>query len=610
MSASIFLPLCPLLSFVGILLFSHRMSIKNISLLAISGIGSSCLISFILFYESFFNHDKKQFFWHILPKIALLPQIEFAFYVDSLAIVMSMMISFVSFWIVVYSTNYMKNEEGYARFFSLINLFVSFMLLLILADNLFLLFIGWEGVGICSYLLIGFYYQKNKALSAATKAFLTTRIGDLFLLLAMILSYYFCKSINIQEINSFSLSNTYISFFIAFCLIMAATGKSAQIPLQIWLPDAMWGPTPVSALIHASTMVTAGVYLLARMSPIIFATRTGEFLVIAIGCFTLILGATSALVQDDLKKILAYSTMSQIGYMFLALGVNAPSAAIYHVITHAFFKSLLFLVAGVIGHALHSYEIKHMGGLYKKMPIISILFFIGSLSLIGFPLTSGFFSKEIIFHQAFIYPDMGISIFIIAIIGSLLTSLYTGRMIFLIFFNKSKNDFIFKNNKTINISLYMLALFSLLIGYIQTPLNINYLFSYLSSTINNYANKNEAEIYIIIIPIIISLIGIISAYTLWFNNSYLSERKNWAIVNLMKEGGKFNYLYEKIIINPYLFLSELIKNDPIIKIPTNINKRLTPLSNRCYDLHLSTINQQISLVVFCALALSSWMVWP
>src|SRR5512146_688905 len=334
-------------------------------------------------------------------------RVEYAFLLDQLSLVMMLVVTGVGFLIHIYSVGYMAEEGGYYRFFSYMNLFMFFMLTLVLANNYLLMFVGWEGVGLASYLLIGFFFRRDSAASAGKKAFIVNRIGDFGFLIALFLLLKHFGSLSFDEVfkNVSAMPvETGAGLFttIAILLMVGACGKSAQLPLYVWLPDAMEGPTPVSALIHAATMVTAGVYMVARSNPIFFRSPTALTVVAIIGCLTAIFAATIGIVQTDIKRVLAYSTISQLGYMFMACGVAAFSAAIFHLMTHAFFKALLFLGAGSVIHALGGeQDMRRMGGLKKYLPATYITFLIATLAIAGTPGFSGFFSKDDILWKAF-----------------------------------------------------------------------------------------------------------------------------------------------------------------------------------------------------------------
>ncbi len=401
-----------------------------------------------------------------------------AYQVDQLSLVMALIVTGVGFVIHVYSIGYMHGDKSFWRFFAYLNLFIFAMMNLILGDNFVLLFLGWEGVGLCSYLLIGFWYdrkfEKGTTGDAAKKAFIVNRIGDFGFLLGMFLIYMTFGSLNFNEVFSRAASfNVDVSVFnfIAIFLFIGATGKSAQIPLFVWLPDAMAGPTPVSALIHAATMVTAGVYMIARCS-ILFASAPAILTVIAtIGAITALFAATIGVVQNDIKKVLAYSTVSQLGYMFLALGVGAFTAGIFHVMTHAFFKALLFLGAGSVIHGMHEdQDIQNYGGLKKYMPVTNITFLIAALAISGFPLLSGFFSKDEILWVS--YTNGGILFWGIGAFTALLTAFYMFRLYSLTFEGKERfghDKHPHESPKIMTIPLMVLAFLAVVGGFIGVP---------------------------------------------------------------------------------------------------------------------------------------------
>jgi NADH-quinone oxidoreductase subunit L len=369
--------------------------------------------------------------------------IDFTFALDQLTLVMLLIVTGVGFLIHIYSVGYMAHEEGYWRFFSYLNLFLFFMLVLVLAENYLLMFVGWEGVGLASYLLIGFYLDKKSAADAGKKAFVVNRIGDFGFLLGMFLLLAQFGTLSIGKISSSIAAQPGLQggilTAIALCLVLGACGKSAQIPLYIWLPDAMEGPTPVSALIHAATMVTAGVYMIARTHFLFDRSPFALLVVATIGAATAFFAATVALVQTDIKRILAYSTISQLGYMFLGCGVAAYSAAIFHLMTHAFFKALLFLAAGSVIHGLGGeQDLRKMGGLWTKLPITFGTMTLGVFAIAGFWPLAGFFSKDAILFQAFQHGASGKVFWFVGLVTALLTSFYMFRLWYLAFFGKSR----------------------------------------------------------------------------------------------------------------------------------------------------------------------------
>jgi NADH-quinone oxidoreductase subunit L len=370
--------------------------------------------------------------------------VNFGFYLDQLSLVMALVVTGVGFLIHIYSIGYMEHEGGYYRFFAYLNLFMFFMLTLVLADNYLLMFVGWEGVGLASYLLIGFWFQKDSAAAAGKKAFIVNRIGDFGFLIALFLLIRTCGSLNFAEVFP-AVSRLGVEAApgvltaVALLLMLGACGKSAQLPLYVWLPDAMEGPTPVSALIHAATMVTAGVYMVARSNPIFSRSPEALTVVAVVGCLTALFAATIALAQTDIKRVLAYSTISQLGYMFLACGVAAYSAAIFHLMTHAFFKALLFLAAGSVIHALGGeQDMRNMGGLRKHIPWTFWTMTAATFAIAGFPFLSGFYSKDEILWRAFSSPHGSWIFWAVGVGTAGLTSFYMFRLWFLTFFGERR----------------------------------------------------------------------------------------------------------------------------------------------------------------------------
>lgn len=474
--------LFPLLGFLFNGLFGPR--IKNEKLIGIVGSGAIGL-SFIVVVGAFFETlalpvDQRLNIVTIFQWIAVAGlNISFSYQVDQLSLVMSLIVTGVGFIIHVYSIGYMHGDKSFWRFFAYLNLFIFAMMNLVLADNFLLLFLGWEGVGLCSYLLIGFWYdrkfEKSTTSAAGLKAFIVNRIGDFGFLLGMFLIYSTFGTLVFTDVFSRAVSFAvpeHIFVLIAIFLFIGATGKSAQIPLLVWLPDAMAGPTPVSALIHAATMVTAGVYMVARCS-IIYASAPAAMMVVAvIGVFTAFFAATIGLVQNDIKKVLAYSTVSQLGYMFLALGAGAFSAGIFHVMTHAFFKALLFLGAGSVIHSMHEQQdIRQYGGLKKYMPLTYGTFLVAAVAISGIPPLSGFFSKDEILWYSF--TNLGFVFWLIGLLTAIMTAFYMFRLYFMTFEGKEKFDHHkthpHESPKLMTIPLIVLAVLSAIGGFIGIP---------------------------------------------------------------------------------------------------------------------------------------------
>jgi NADH-quinone oxidoreductase subunit L len=436
--------------------FGRRMPRKAVGTIASLAIFGSFLVSLTAFIQymgasagAYGAVEVKVLPWLKLGAL----EINYGFLVDSVSLVMALAVSLVSFLIHVYSTGYMADDDGYPRYFTYLNLFVAMMMTLVLADNLVLLFIGWEGVGLCSYLLIGFWYKNRAPYEAGFKAFVVNRIGDFGFLIATFLTFWAFHSVNFVRLRD-EIPGTLaggavppmLVTIIALFFFMGAVGKSAQFPLYVWLPDAMEGPTPVSALIHAATMVTAGVYLVTRLNFLFVNTATAMLVVAFIGAFTAIFAASIGLVQNDIKRVLAYSTVSQLGYMFLAAGLGAYWIAIFHLFTHAFFKALLFLASGSVIHGMHGeQDMRKMGGLAKYLPHTYWHFLIGAMAISGIPLLAGFFSKDQILFAAFtarpeLMPQAGMILWVVGVITALFTSFYMFRQIYLVFLTAPRFD--------------------------------------------------------------------------------------------------------------------------------------------------------------------------
>jgi NADH-quinone oxidoreductase subunit L len=398
---------------------------------------------------------------------------DFSFFLDPLSLVMLLVVTGVGFLIHIYSVGYMAHEEGYARYFSFLNLFLFFMTVLVLAGNVLLMFVGWEGVGLASYLLIGFYFKRASAAAAGKKAFIVNRIGDFGFLIGIFLIVVNFGTLNFHQIAAvLALRATWhggVLTAICLCLLMGAAGKSAQLPLYVWLPDAMEGPTPVSALIHAATMVTAGVYMIARTHFLFDRAPIALAIVAIVGAATAIFAATIALAQTDIKRVLAYSTISQLGYMFLACGVAAYSAAIFHLVTHAFFKALLFLAAGSVIHAMGGeQDMRKMGGLRKKIPVTFWTMTIAVFTIAGFPPLAAFFSKDAILYAAFVSGTGGVFLWLVGLLTAMLTSFYMFRLWYMTFFGELRTADIHPHEspRSMRAPLIILALLSICGGWI------------------------------------------------------------------------------------------------------------------------------------------------
>ncbi|MCR6653878.1 MAG: NADH-quinone oxidoreductase subunit L [Cellvibrionaceae bacterium] len=491
---------------------------------------------------------------------------DFGLHLDGLALTMLGVITGVGFLIHLFASWYMRGETGYARFFSYMNLFVASMVLLVLGDNLALLYLGWEGVGLCSYLLIGFYYSDRANGRAAIKAFTVTRVGDVFLALGIFILWHQLGTLNIQEIlvrapEQWAAGDPLV-VAAALMLLGGAVGKSAQLPLQTWLADAMAGPTPVSALIHAATMVTAGVYLIARTHTVFELAPDVLLLVGTLGAVTLVLAGFCALVQTDIKRVLAYSTMSQIGYMFLALGVGAWDAAVFHLMTHAFFKALLFLGAGAVIIACHHEQnILKMGGLWNKIPFVYACFLVGGGALAAVPfLTVGFFSKDAILLQVYASGHSGL--FWAGLVGALFTSLYTFRLIFVVFHGEEKTHAHALHGISYWLPLGVLLVLSTFVGaFIPQPLE---------GVLPAFAMPitENAKHFVEFAAMGAGLAGIALAWVFFWGarrpaTAVSSSLAGRLLTPLLASGGGFDWLYNLLFVKPFLLITHWNRRDII-----------------------------------------------
>ncbi len=480
---SLAIVLAPLLGAIIAGFFGKIIGRAGTHWVTIIGVAISFLLSLVVFKQIIFDgvapYNGSVYTWLVSDGI----KFEVGFLVDQLTALMMVVVTFVSLMVHIYTIGYMRDDPGYQRFFSYISLFTFSMLMLVMANNFMQLFFGWEAVGLVSYLLIGFWYQKESAIYANLKAFLVNRVGDLGFLLGIAAVLMFFNTLDYAEVFHLapSMANLTVEFvpneqwsvmtLICVLLFIGAMGKSAQVPLHVWLPDSMEGPTPISALIHAATMVTAGVYMVARMSPLYELSQTALSFVIVIGAITALFMGLLGIVQNDIKRVVAYSTLSQLGYMVVALGASAYATGIFHLMTHAFFKALLFLAAGSVIIAMHhEQDITKMGGLKKYMPITYWTFLIGALALIGFPGFAGFFSKDSIIEAVHIstVPGAGFA-YAAVLIGVFITALYTFRMFFLVFHGKERMDkhtreHLHESPPVVTVPLVLLAIPSVIIG--------------------------------------------------------------------------------------------------------------------------------------------------
>lgn len=578
------LPAFPLAGFLLLVLSRGRMPRKIAGLIGAGSVGLSFLLAAAICIE-FLSGDAESFqktLWVWMQVGELEPG--FSFYLDGLSVVMILIISGVGFLIHLYSTGFMADDPGFARFFSYMNLFVASMLVLVLADNLVLLYLGWEGVGLCSYLLIGFWYDKPANGYAARKAFVVTRVGDTSMAIGLFLLFSQLGTLNIQELMTLApqqwSSGSGIAVAAAALLLGGAVGKSAQLPLQTWLPDAMAGPTPISALIHAATMVTAGVYLIARTHVLFELAPSVQLLVAFIGLATLLMAGFTALTQRDIKRILAYSTISQIGYMFLALGVGAWSAAIFHLMTHAFFKALLFLAAGTVILSLHhEHDIFRMGAMRRRLPVAFFSFLVGSAALTALPFTSGFYSKDEILLAALAQPQYGMLLWSGGVLGAFLTALYSFRLVFVVFFGsdhhaknahgaEAAHDAVVENtNPAMFFPLLILGVLALLGGLIHVPVDAVF------ATGGGHEEAHASQL-IHTVMILIPVLGVVVSWFLYGSKPYekagqharkrlLASPVGGFLNRFWFSGWGMDSLYQFLFVRPFVVLAQVNRKDAI-----------------------------------------------
>ncbi|MFD2247872.1 NADH-quinone oxidoreductase subunit L [Pontibacter ruber] len=583
--------LIPALPFAGallLILFGRRMPRNLVAILGAGSVGFSALITLLLGFQ--FLSARPDFYvqqvWTWFDVAGFSPGI--AFHLDALSLVFVFVVTFVGFLIHVYSAGYMADEEDFARFFACMNLFVGSMLMLVLADNLLLLYLGWEGVGLCSYLLIGFWYKNPANGYAARKAFIITRVGDTAMAIGLFILFQTFGTLNIQAILSEAPQTWPVgsqkAVLTAFLLLGGAVGKSGQLPLQTWLPDAMAGPTPVSALIHAATMVTAGVYLIARTNVIFELAPPAMMAVAIVGAVTLLIAGCTALTQYDLKRVLAYSTISQIGYMFLALGVGAWSAGIFHFMIHAFFKALLFLCAGAIIIALHhEQDMRQMGGLRRALPVVFWTFLIGAASLAALPLvTAGFYSKDQILWYALAGERGNVWLYLAALVGAFITAIYTFRMVFITFYGEAKTHVSHPPGLVMVVPLVILAILSTVGGFIELPHNFAHLTLFsdlLQPVLPGIAvdeTIGESEWMFQTLAAGVSVVGLFLAFLFFyarpaaFQETITRSKVTMAIRDFWFSGWGFDKLYDMLFVRPYVYLSKLNKADVIDEIYTGM----------------------------------------
>ena len=570
------IPLLPLLGSAINGLFGAKWPNKVVNAVSLSSTGLSfaCAVGAVYEFLGYFEANHHAFVKPFFDWIIAGPfRAGFDLQMDHLTVVMVLVVTGVGFLIHIYSTGYMAHEGGYYRFFSYLNLFMFFMLILVLAANYVLLFVGWEGVGLCSYLLIGFYFLRKSAADAGKKAFIVNRIGDFGFMLGMFLLFHtfhtldFFTIFKAAEPMPADAMGQFGTFTIACLLLfMGATGKSAQLPLYVWLPDAMEGPTPVSALIHAATMVTAGVYVVARSNVLFLHAPTAMYVVAIVGCATAFFAATIGLVQSDIKKVLAYSTVSQLGYMFLACGVGVFSAGIFHLMTHAFFKALLFLSAGSVIHAMGGeQDMWKMGSLWTKIKVTAWCMLVGTLAIAGFPPLAGFFSKDAILFAAFQHENGGKILYAIGLSAAILTSFYMFRLMWLTFAGAPRFDehkvHVHESPKSMTVPLMILALLSVIGGWLALPAlwgGKNYFAEFLQPVMGSPeaaegGGTHTLEIILTLVAVGAATAGLIAAWRMYGKGARQSTSQG--LHKLLYDKYYVDEIYQAAIVGPLVWLS-------------------------------------------------------
>lgn len=561
-SLAFLIPLSPLLGFLILFTTLGNLSKGWVAFVGVGSVGGSALLVLLTAMDYAASAGAEPISVHMYTWMnvgGFSPAV--SFYIDGLTLTMLSVITGVGLLIHIYSSLFMRDEADYSRFFAYMNLFVAAMLVLVLADNLLLLFVGWEGVGLCSYLLVGFWHADPANGAAARKAFVVTRVGDTAMALGMFLLFLHLGTLDMQALvaNAATTWETGNAVATIACLLIVggAVGKSAQLPLQTWLPDAMAGPTPVSALIHAATMVTAGVYLIARLHGLFLLSPIAINTVAVIGAVTLLMAAFTAMTQHDIKRILAYSTISQIGYMFLALGVGAWASGIFHLMTHAFFKALLFLGAGAVIYSLHhEHDIFKMGGLRHHLPLAFWSFLIGAAALAALPFTSGFYSKDAILLAAYDSAWNGPLLWGAGLLGALLTSLYSFRLVFTVFFGAVKTRPSAPAGWLMAAPLTVLMALSVLGGLIPAPL----------ADVFPQAPAADHGGAIAVLTPAIPIVGVILAYLIFLSRRldvswWTESRPGKQLERFWFSHWAMDWLYERVWVIPYRFVADRNRKD-------------------------------------------------
>lgn len=605
-----FIPLLPLLGF-----FINGLGRNTFSKSMIGTIGSGLVfVSFILSVLVFMNVPSgagaQPMIFHAFDIINFKSiQIPFSFQIDALTSLFLLVITGIGFLIHVYSSAYMHDDEGFGKFFAYLNLFIFFMLILVMGSNFFMMFIGWEGVGLCSFLLIGFWFKNRDFVGAAKKAFIMNRIGDVGFLLAMFWIYREFGTLQYTEVFGL-LSTTHISTFaiggITLLLFLAATGKSAQVPLFTWLPDAMAGPTPVSALIHAATMVTAGIFLITRCNELFELAPYTKEIIAWIGIITSLITATIAMRQNDIKKVLAYSTVSQLGLMFAALGMGAYVAAVFHVMTHAFFKALLFLGAGSVIHGMHhEQDMTKMGGLKKYMPTTHITMLIGCIAIAGIPPLSGFFSKDEMLLSMFLGNK---AIYAIGFIVSVLTSFYMFRLYFMTFSGKLRDESVHPHEspKAMTIPLIILAVLSIVGGWVGIPelfmKNAHRLNEFLSGVVIPHGEPHHishATEWMLIGALLSCVAVAIFLANKWYNGKV--DKEATGLAKVLENKWYIDEIYQAAVVSPLIglgnFFKKYVEKSGIVRLVDGTGDLSYAISKNIKTVQTGNIGMYILLMV-------------
>ncbi len=581
------IPLLPLLSFIINIIFGRNFIKDKAHWIAVPAVLGSFILAVSAFFDVSGGHDVNVniYSWIVSGNF----NVSVGFLIDQLSAIMLIVVTSISTLIFIYSIGYMHGDGGYYRFFAYMSLFVFSMLVLVMGNNFLVMYFGWEAVGLCSYFLIGFWFHKKSAADAGKKAFIVNRFGDFGFGLGVILIFLTFGSLEFMQVfgkagsiagQTINLLGYEVDLITLICLLLfcGAVGKSAQLPLHVWLPDAMEGPTPVSALIHAATMVTAGVFMVARCNPLFSMSPVAMNTVAVVGGVTAIFAATIALVQNDIKRVIAYSTISQLGYMFLALGVGAYSAGIFHLYTHAYFKALLFLGSGSVIHALHhakhgdEQNMQKMGGLKKYMPITYKVFILATLSITGIPFFSGFFSKDEILWRAYLGGDLGKFLWFLAALAALLTAFYSWRLIFLTFHGTfrgthEQEHHIHESPPVITVPLMFLAFGAVFAGYVGIPPIFwehgDKIGEFLAPVLGHPEGHgtHAEEIFVILVSIAVAVTGWLIAYKMYIKNTELPQKleaRFKPIHTLLFNKYYIDELYSKTIVQPMLKASDKI----------------------------------------------------